>query len=1042
MTPGKKPGIAFLVVLTIGAILALLLMMVFDAGVAAYLFFFYSVVLLIVCWRITLKQRLQFTQMNELSADLTASKQEFQAQTARLAAELRDLRAAVEQGRAISMPAAGVFAAAEASTAVPEMRAAAVIQPAQPREQQLSHAAPPPPVSPAAAQPSEERAPVFADIISPPSLASTLFGHLRWLLNFEERLGENWLAKMGAGILVLGIAFFLAWQLKEVGPVGKVTVGWLLGAVMLGAGVFFERSERYRILARAGVAGGWALLFFTAYAMNHIPASHVLDSVLADLALTFVVATGMVLHTLRYRSQAVTGLAFLFAFVTITFNRVPEVYSLTAAVVLAAGVAWVAVSREWFVLEACAIAATYVNHYLWLRPIIEPMGKHHKHFDAFLPSAAILVAYWAVFRFSYLWRKGGDHERVSALGALLNVGLLMFVLKYQSVHPEWAFWALLVLGSVELALGQLPAARARNMPHIVLTVVGACLLLAAIPFRYGAEYVSLLWLAEAEAFFLVGVLTREPVFRRVGLFAFVPLTVQLLSYEAARVYGARMDNGDVKGEFLPAVICALTALVLYVNVTWAPRRWAEQFGSMLEQIAIRDLSFAATVLALVSGWMAFHISGTAVFWMGLSCGLAWLAQRFDLRALRVQSLALAGFAFLRVLAVNLPLGDYRLYGHPWSARLLTTAATALLCYQAARWYLRKEDSEAGWLRPSIALSWIASTIVTLLLWYELNTAAVALGWGAFALLMLETGAWRESANLRLQAYVAGISCFLRLLFVNLNIVSPGTYQGLYAVIPLAALFFYFYQRLHERAERLSPWENRFRAAGTFAWLGTVTVVLLLRFQTPLDWVATAWAAATLALLALAWTLQERAFLHQAMLLSLGVLFRGVMHNLYERSYFTSPSKLLSTACVTAAVALLFAGLVLAFRLRRAAPEEPEHWLVRGLRLLDAHPEQILFFAPLLLLTAFLGVELRSGMVTVGWALEGVVVFLVALWIGERSYRLAGLALLLLCVAKILFLDIRQLQIRDRAISFMVLGALLVGVSILYTRNREKVRQFL
>jgi uncharacterized membrane protein len=222
----------------------------------------------------------------------------------------------------------------------------------------------------------------------------------------------------------------------------------------------------------------------------------------------------------------------------------------------------------------------------------------------------------------------------------------------------------------------------------------------------------------------------------------------------------------------------------------------------------------------------------------------------------------------------------------------------------------------------------------------------------------------------------------------------------------------------------------------------LAVVLLLRFQTPLDWVATAWAAVTLALLAVAWKLEARTFLHQATLLSLGVLFRGVMHNLYERSYFTSPSTLLSTACVGSAVALLFAGLALAFRLRRDAAEPPSHGLMQGLRLVDAHPEQVLFFSPLLLLTAFLGVELPSGMITVGWALEGVVVFLLALWIGERSFRLAGLALLLLCVAKILLMDIRHLGIRDRAITFMVLGALLVGVSILYTRYREKVRQFL
>src|SRR5262249_29874703 len=151
-------------------------------------------------------------------------------------------------------------------------------------------------------------------------------------------------------------------------------------------------------------------------------------------------------------------------------------------------------------------------------------------------------------------------------------------------------------------------------PHIVLTVIGACLLFTAIPFRVELEAkgVALLWLAMSQAFFLVGVLTREMVFRRVGLFAFVPLAGPLISVEVARVGGARMDGSDVKGEFLAAAVCALSAVVLYVDVHWAPRRWAAQFASAIETVACRDLSYAAGTLALAAGWLAFPNLGAAV----------------------------------------------------------------------------------------------------------------------------------------------------------------------------------------------------------------------------------------------------------------------------------------------------------------------------------------------------------------------------------------------------------------------------------------------
>ena len=50
--------------------------------------------------------------------------------------------------------------------------------------------------------------------------------------------------------------------------------------------------------------------------------SRVFASQAPDLLLMLVVAAAMVAHTLRYRSQVVTGLAFLLAFSTLTISQV------------------------------------------------------------------------------------------------------------------------------------------------------------------------------------------------------------------------------------------------------------------------------------------------------------------------------------------------------------------------------------------------------------------------------------------------------------------------------------------------------------------------------------------------------------------------------------------------------------------------------------------------------------------------------------------------------------------------------------------------
>jgi uncharacterized membrane protein len=113
-----------------------------------------------------------------------------------------------------------------------------------------------------------------------------------------------------------------------------------------------------------------------------------------------------------------------------------------------------------------------------------------------------------------------------------------------------------------------------------------------------------------------------------------------------------------------------------------------------------------------------------------------------------------------------------------------------------------------------------------------------------------------------------------------------------------------------------------------------------------------------------------------------------------------------------------------------------------MQLAVRRPEQLLFFIAIGLLTVLLAVEMRHGMVTLAWGSEGVAVFVLALWLAERSFRLTGLGLLLLCVGKILIVDVWQLDPRDRYLTFIVLGAALLLVSFLYTRNREALRQYL
>jgi len=102
----------------------------------------------------------------------------------------------------------------------------------------------------------------------------------------------------------------------------------------------------------------------------------------------------------------------------------------------------------------------------------------------------------------------------------------------------------------------------------------------------------------------------------------------------------------------------------------------------------------------------------------------------------------------------------------------------------------------------------------------------------------------------------------------------------------------------------------------------------------------------------------------------------------------------------------------------------------------------LFFVPVILATVFLAIQMRAGMITISWSALGVLIFLFALLVRERSYRLAGLCLLLLGVGKIILVDIWSATPSDRYITLIVMGASLLLISFLYTRYREAILKLL
>ncbi|HEY1467456.1 MAG TPA: DUF2339 domain-containing protein [Candidatus Acidoferrum sp.] len=1241
-----------------------------------------------------------------------------------------------------------------------------------------AHGQVPPPSVPAFAGKETVKEPAASRIAAPSTIEpfrhaapkQTFQQRIKSVSALEETLGTNWLNKLGIIILVVGVALFGIYELSAMGPGGKAFISFLASVLLLGGGIFLEKKETYRVLGRTFIGGGWALLFFSTYGIYHVGAMRILNSLPLDCILMLLVAVAMAVHTLRYRSQFVTGLAFLLGYTTVALSH-DTVYSLSAGVILAIGLVIIVLKMDWLELEVFGILSSYLNHLYWLYQILGVNGAQGRMFPEYRASLAMLAFYWLTFRVSYIMRNihSEFEEHVSITAALLNTLLLLGLLKFQSVQPQYAYLALLIVGALEFTFAQLPVTRRRRQAFVLLTVMGAALMLAAPPFHYSGNNVAILWLLGAEIFLFAGVIAKEVVFRRIGSLTGILTAGHLALVDVREVIRVRESSEVLLLQ--SGILFSLCAIVLYGNFLAFGTRWKQFFGATLDGFLLDAHSYIAGVSSLVAVWALTARDWTSVALAGVMLTLALLAKRFPSQHLQVQYVGVALIALYRTALVNLhmesateahisvrlltlpllacafyvtaklaPLRDdfeqrtvrgafavagsalialliwyevpvlwqpvafiafavillevsralpYRvlawhthvigacaalsaittdsanlhrwhtlpvksfsaltvaagLYwlakrfystgeqyramvrgGYTWTAsalmvwvlwelvpapwiavswivfaialvlvsrnlkyaqlawqanviailaslrtldfnytlndkiwmaislRVVTVAIAAAGLYFLSRKaapdlrvkaavafvhsfaatgllaLLAWHEAPNGWLAPlwagfalvlaladshfeldelrwqahilsflalarsvvfnlrvtatwhdlsvrllSLALvavffyamsrvvrmpeewrardmhhaySWAASTIVSLLLWYELVPLNVAVGWAVFGLVLFEYGTLRNVAQFRYQSYLALIASFARIFFVNLTAGEPGHFWSprTYTVLPLVPIYFFVYEQFTEAGAMHSKTEDRgggSSIATVLATLGTATLVALFYFQFAIEWVVVAWAALVVVLFGMALLLKRQVFLYQGIVLTLLVFVRALAHNLFGSGYFVERDWQGRYFVLGAAIALLLASLFFAFPLReRFRSSTAPEGIFRVLTFFARRPEQLQFFVAIILLTLMLALKMRLGLVTVAWGVEGVLIMLFALAVKERSFRLTGLALLLLCVGKVVVMDVWGLQPRDRYITFIIVGAALLFVSYLYSRYRDAIRQLL
>lgn len=580
----------------------------------------------------------------------------------------------------------------------------------------------------------------------------------------EERLGQ-WLGWLAAVTVVLTVGFFLKWiydmgWLARIPAWGYVSLGWLGGATLLGAG------ERFRLrlpLYAQGLTGaGISILYLTTYAGRSY-------DVLAAGPTTFgfVLVGGLALAlALRHESQAIGWIGVVLAYLSpvLAEDKSPSptgffVY-LTAlnGVVLA-----ISVVRRWVPFRTAAFLATAFLYGVW------HIGSPR---TLFAEEAMLFVAInWAIFvgvlAIYPLWRKEPTDDRDLALAALnpLAAGAALYSL-LQAEHPGWtgttaaafagAYWLLSRAIRTRRLWGLEEAERDREEvepsppDYLEQLFFAAAVIFAvvAVPLQSHGRLTTTVWALMGAGLYVSGYRTSSLRTRQWAalplLLAFLRLTFSDVSLPASAplFYNTR-------GFAFGTVILSLLTVGAVVAREWEDTRREERSRLHL-------LVFLTVLIGLLLDWWIYldlpaswaPVGWSVVALLGISFG--WRLRSPELRSagllLALPPVLLAAFE---------PVWESA--GYAPGVALPGRLAALTLCLAVAWSYLGKNWAEAQEREVAGTAATAAAAILALTWgWMELPPGWLPVTWALIAGILLWTGLRLQRPSVRaLGLLVAG-----------------------------------------------------------------------------------------------------------------------------------------------------------------------------------------------------------------------------------------------------------------------------------------------
>jgi hypothetical protein len=852
----------------------------------------------------------------------------------------------------------------------------------------------------------------------------------RWQV-IEQRLVENWTGILGTVVVVTGITFIGAYAGLHVAPIYRCGMLVLAAALFSGSAMYLRRFPTWEPLAQWLRSAGAAVFLFAMFASSAVPGLRWITSLPAALGVLLLGVSANLLVAATAEGQGFASLHVVLSLIPLMLVPQSAVALSIGTIVATVGLV-LAFRPRWDLHALITLTAYLVYHVSWhVRAFggtpsdaLRLLGTG----SAVLVSSAGLVTHY---------RRAASPTTFKALPLLVHLacwGIVGAGLVLHLGDTPWRATVLLVAACMAFLLGRRASSLGVRWVHTADALTAQLLAMAGVvlfqPFVFHWLFVPVLLFLETALFLRIVIDEDEPLLTQVGstlmhMSAFALAVGGLLAIESSHAHRLTI--------VVQLLGCAGFAAAIFQY--FLKRRFGEEFDSLkLVFLGISAGLFVVVALANLfdSTWMETAAVGGigglllaarlgrsmglgVAIWLTLlvTCLLSWAQLLSDHSVPAAHQvlyrLGPTGLSTALVLAFP-PAGPVERFVRSWaiylSAAVLGVAAFSLL-------------------QP-------VSPLIPGIVWLGLSLVALEVA------NRLTEPDWVQPVLLSAYGYLVAFGvAYVLVVMQTETYLGPVRVRQLIELYAVGVLAFWWQYRPRGALGEQRVWRA----------LHPLTLELLLTFaaiatvmETAPPWRPLLWSAYALACVALAGTGKFDARLRFYSL----VFFWGSTFDLVMvTSTFATPApRWYEHPGFTGGLAIAAQVVYLATCSERLTLSEllfphPLERLARWSRAIAPRQALWLYYPFFIDGAVFLYWRFAAGVLTLLWAAEAFIVFVLSLVLRENQFRYMALAALAACLGRLLVFDMAQANLAVRGGIFIGVGGLMLGMNSLYNRYKGR-----